>query len=48
MGIGERITGEIKSPLHIARCFGELVLLSLVEHMREVDDSLDVDFGTVD
>lgn len=42
----ERLRGEIKGPLHLTRCFGELALMYCNEKYREfvavMDDALDV------
>lgn len=31
---------EIRGPLHVVRCFGELALFSLIQFARTVDDAI--------
>lgn len=36
---------EIRGPLHLVRCFGQLAVMYLCELAEKLDDALDVDFG---
>lgn len=44
----ERQKDNIRGPLHLVRCMGELTLMYLAELAEKMDDALDVDFGDRD